>query len=63
LSDVPGNALERAPDGTRQRFDWLTGILITDSNLATLMRGARARVETTAGKWSVQVHATPVGRP
>jgi len=34
---------EHAPDGTVTHFSWVTDILIDDSNLMTLMRGARAR--------------------
>jgi len=34
---------EHAPDGTVTHFAWVTDIPIDDSNLMTLMRGARAR--------------------
>jgi hypothetical protein len=34
---------EHAPDGTVTHFAWVTDIPINDSNLMTLMRGARAR--------------------
>jgi len=34
---------EYAPDATVTHFAWVTDILITDTNLMTLMRGARAR--------------------
>jgi len=34
---------EHAPDGTVTHFSWVTDIPIDDSNLMTLMRGARAR--------------------
>jgi hypothetical protein len=34
---------EQAPDGTVQHFSWVTDIPITEDNLMTLMRGARAR--------------------
>jgi hypothetical protein len=34
---------EHAPDGTVTHFAWVTNLPITDANLMTLMRGARAR--------------------
>ncbi|MBK1647624.1 hypothetical protein [Rhabdochromatium marinum] len=34
---------EYAPDGGVQHFSWVTDLLIDDTNLMTLMRGARAR--------------------
>jgi hypothetical protein len=34
---------EHAPDGTVTHFSWVTDFTIDDSNLMTLMRGARAR--------------------
>ncbi|RKT47006.1 hypothetical protein [Thiocapsa rosea] len=34
---------EHAPDGSITHFSWVTDLLVEDSNLMTLMRGARAR--------------------
>ncbi|MFB1488902.1 MULTISPECIES: hypothetical protein [unclassified Thiocapsa] len=54
---------EHAPDGSVTHFSWVTDIPVEDTNLMTLMRGARARwkIENGSPDW-VSKRSRPCAR-